>query len=332
MTTTAQQLLDAAFAGTLDLDADASQPKTDAPANDGTAAQPEDTNRDTAAPAAAAQEDEKPAPIASKSGEYTIPYEKLTSARTERDQYKAEAAQLREQLASLTAAQASNFAAAQQQAQTRADAGQAPTQADSNLAAAQQAIAQGVDPSVFGDFSEEGIANGVDTVVERKVAVAESRMREEMRKELNAALAPLREREAQSAESAHKQAIYGAHPDADEVFESAEFKRWMGAQPAFARAGIEYALTNGAAQDVIDVFSSFKAATGKGTPADAVTRALEKAQAQPPASLSDLPGAAASGATEAERVTAMASNPAALLDYMAGLSPEKQNRLMNSVA
>ena len=332
MTTQAQQLLEAAFAGTLDLDADASQPKTEAPANNGTAAQPETTNRDTAAPAAATQEDEKPAPIASKSGEYTIPYEKLTSARTERDQYKAEAAQLREQLASLTAAQASNFAAAQQQAQARADAGQAPTQADSNLAAAQQAIAQGVDPSVFGDFSEEGIANGVDTVVERKVAVAESRMREEMRKELNAALAPLREREAQSAERAHQQAIYAAHPDADEVFESAEFKRWMGEQPAFARAGIEHAMTNGEAKDVIDVFSSFKAATGKGNTADAVTRALEKAQAQPPASLSDLPGAAASGATEAERVTAMASNPAALLDYMAGLSPEKQNRLMNSVA
>ena len=323
MTTEAQQLLDAAFAGTLNLDADASQAKAPT-ATDSEAGNSANNTTATAAGAQATQDDEKPAPIASKSGEYTIPYEKLTSARTERDQYKAEAAQLREQLASLTAAQASNFAAAQQQAQTRADAGQAPTQADSNLALAQAAAAQGVDVAIFGDFSEEGIANGVAQLVEQRASAL-------VDAKLNAALAPLREREAQSAVSAHQQAIYGAHPDADEVFESAEFKRWMGDQPAFARAGIEYALTNGEAKDVIDVFSTFKAATGKGTTADAVTRALEKAQAQPPTSLSDLPGAAASGATEAERVTAMASNPAALLDYMAGLSPEKQNRLMNSV-
>lgn len=328
MTTTAQQLLDAAFAGTLDLDADASQPKTDAPAKDGTAAQPETTNRDTAAPAAATQEDEKPAPIASKSGEYTIPYEKLTQARQERDSAKAENEQLKAQLQQLTSAQAQNLTAAQDQAQARADAGHAPTQADQNLAMAQAAAAAGVDVSIFGDFSEEGIARGVAALVAQMEARANARVEAKLAE----ALAPFQQREAQQQVDAHTGAIYAAHPDADEVFESAEFKRWMGAQPAFARAGIEYAMTNGAAQDVIDVFSSFKAATGKGTPADAVTRALEKAQAQPPASLSDLPGAAAYGATEAERVSAMASNPAALLDYMAGLSPEKQNRLMNSVA
>ena len=115
MTTEAQQLLDAAFAGTLNLDADASQAKAPT-ATDSEAGIPANTTTEQAAGAQATQDDEKPAPIASKSGEYTIPYEKLTSARTERDQYKAEAAQLREQLASLTAAQASNFAAAQQQA------------------------------------------------------------------------------------------------------------------------------------------------------------------------------------------------------------------------
>jgi len=327
LTTTAQQLLDAAFAGTLDLDADASQPKTDAPANDGTAAQPEDTNRDTKASAAATQDDEKPAPIASKSGEYTIPYEKLTSARTERDQYKAEAAQLREQLASLTAAQASNFAAAQQQAQTRADAGQAPTQADSNLALAQAAAAQGVDVAIFGDFSEEGIANGVAQLVAQMEARANARVEEK----LNAALAPLREREAQSAVNAHQQAIYGAHPDADEVYESSEFKAWMGSQPSYARAAIEYTLANGTAQQVVEVFSTFKGATGKGTPADAVSKALAKAQQQPPMSLSELPGASASGNGDAERVAALVGDPAALLDFMTGLSPEKQTRLMNSV-
>lgn len=326
MTTEAQQLLDAAFAGTLNLDADANQAKAPA-ATDSEAGIPANTTTEQAAGAQATQDDEKPAPIASKSGEYTIPYEKLTSARTERDQYKAEAAQLREQLASLTAAQASNFAAAQQQAQTRADAGQAPTQADSNLALAQAAAAQGVDVAIFGDFSEEGIANGVAQLVAQMEARANARVEEK----LNAALAPLREREAQSAVSAHQQAIYGAHPDADEVYESSEFKAWMGNQPSYARAAIEYTLANGTAQQVVEVFSTFKGATGKGTPADAVSKALAKAQQQPPMSLSELPGASASGNGDAERVAALAGDPAALLDFMTGLSPEKQTRLMNSV-
>ena len=326
MTTEAQQLLDAAFAGTLNLDADANQAKAPA-ATDSEAGNPANTTTEQAAGAQATQDDEKPAPIASKSGEYTIPYEKLTSARTERDHYKAEAAQLREQLASLTAAQASNFAAAQQQAQTRADAGQAPTQADSNLALAQAAAAQGVDVAIFGDFSEEGIANGVAQLVAQMEARANARVEEK----LNAALAPLREREAQSAVSAHQQAIYGAHPDADEVYESSEFKAWMDNQPSYARAAIEHTLANGTAQQVVEVFSTFKGATGKGTPADAVSKALAKAQQQPPMSLSELPGASASGNSDAERVAALAGDPAALLDFMTGLSPEKQTRLMNSV-
>lgn len=323
MTNEAQQLLDAAFAGTLNLDADASQDKTPT-ATDSEAGNPANNTPAPAAGAQATQDDEKPAPIASKSGEYTIPYEKLTSARTERDQAKAEAAQLREQLATLTAAQASNIAAAQQQAQTRADAGQAPTQADSNLALAQAAAAQGVDVAIFGDFSEEGIANGVAQLVEQRASAL-------VDAKLNAALAPLREREAQSAVSAHQQAIYSAHPDADEVYESSEFKAWMDKQPSYVKDAIEHTLEKGSAQQVVEVFSTFKGANSKGTPADAVSKALAKAQQQPPMSLSDLPGAAASGNGDAERVAALAGDPAALLDFMAGLSPEKQTRLMNSV-
>ena len=323
MTTEAQQLLDAAFAGTLNLDADANQAKAPA-ATDSEAGIPANTTTEQAAGAQATQDDEKPAPIASKSGEYTIPYEKLTSARTERDHYKAEAAQLREQLASLTAAQARNFAEAQQQAQLRADAGQAPTQADSNLAMAQAATAQGVDVALFGDFSEEAIAKGVAQLVEQRAAAL-------VDAKLNAALAPLREREAKDAVSTHQQTIYGAHPDADEVYESSEFKAWMDNQPSYARAAIEHTLANGTAQQVVEVFSTFKGANSKGTPADAVSKALAKAQQQPPMSLSELPGAAASGNGDAERVAALAGDPAALLDFMAGLSPEKQTRLMNSV-
>ena len=103
MTTEAQQLLNAAFAGTLNLDADAAQ-SAGPTAADSQAGKPADNA--TPAPAAgaiAAQDDEQPAPIASKSGEYTIPYEKLTDARSERDRYKAEVASGRPLAAALAA-------------------------------------------------------------------------------------------------------------------------------------------------------------------------------------------------------------------------------------
>lgn len=326
MTTEAQQLLDAAFAGKLDLDADASQAAA-APADDSKAGQPTENPNpaDAQASSAAAQDDEPAgAPIASKSGAYTIPYEKLTEARQQRDTLKAENEALKDQLAQLTYAQQQNLAAAQAQAQARADAGQSPTQADANLAAAQAAVEQGVDASLFGDFSEEALAKGIAQMVEqRAAAMVDAKLKE--------ALAPIRQREAKSAADAHQQAIFSAHPDAAEIHESAEFKAWVGGQPGYARGAIEHALSDGTTEQVIEVFSAFKAAAGKGNPAEAVTKALAKAQQQPPASLSELPGAVASGAGDAERVAALAGDPAALLDFMAGLSPEKQNRLMNSV-
>ena len=157
----AQQLLAQAFAGELDLDADASGSSVvsgDAPAAPSAEAVTTEAPQ-TPVPAVPtpAQEEQEGAPIASKSGSYTIPYEKLTEARTARDSAIAEAAQLRAQLEQLTATQAANVLQAQGEAQTRADAGQAPTQADQNLATAQAMVAGGADASMFGDFSEVSI-------------------------------------------------------------------------------------------------------------------------------------------------------------------------------
>ena len=298
LTTEAQQLLDAAFAGKLDMDADAPTAAAAATADEGNAGQPAEstatTNKDEAP---AAQDKEQPAPIASKSGAYTIPYEKLTEARSERDHFKAEAAEWKAKAEQLTAAQANNLAAATAQAQARADAGQAPTQADANLAVAQAAAEQGIDISVFGDFSEEGIAKGVATLVEqRAAALVDAKLKE--------ALAPLQRERAQSQADAHYSAIYAAHKDADELVESDEFKKWMAAQPTFARSGIEHALKAGGANQVIEVFSMFKAANGKGVKPSAAAAAAQVAD-QPPTSLSELPGAAATGAGDVERASAL---------------------------
>lgn len=352
MTMTPEEaLLSAAFAGTLDLDADASQDigavgapaaatsqpptPTNAPAAEAAAAQT------AAAPAAASgagattAQEEAPAgtPIASRSGEYTIPYDQLAKARTERDQLKVrgdsletENTALKAQVEQLTRGQQHNLAQAQVDAAARADAGAAPTTADKNLAIAQAAASQGVDMSLFGDFSEEGIARGVAAMVETRV---------------QAALAPLQQREQLSAIDAHARAIYTAHPNADEIAESAEFKQWVDAQPAFARAAISQVIESGTAADVVEVLNTFTQAhkptnapaqPGRtGNPVDAaVAKAVQQAEQQVPISLSDLTGAAA-GASEAERLQALSSNPAALLGAMDGLSPDKLTSLMNSV-
>ena len=337
----AQQLLAAAFAGTLDLDADAPG-STGVSATEGNpvaaeaAAGAEAATAGTAA-TASAQEGPEGAPIASKSGGYTIPYEKLTEARTDRDAAIAERDQLRAQLEQVTAAQAANLQQAQAEAQARADAGKAPTQADQNLAAAQSLVNGGADASLFGDFSEEGIAAGIEKMVAEQVAAG-----------VEAALAPQREaaREAQAreqatqvqtAEQAHTQKILDAHKDAFEIAESKEFASWKSGQPGFMQAAIDRTLNAGTAQDVIDLLGQFKqihagaeGAASADPTAAAVAKALADAKTAPPMSLSNLPGAAPAS-SEAERATALASDPAALLDYMSSLPRDRQNSLMNSV-
>ena len=346
----AQKLLAAAFAGELDLDADASG-STGVSAPEGTAVPANAESTQAAAEAAAgaeaattattattagtaanasAQEEHEGAPIASKSGGYTIPYEKLTEARTARDSAIAEAAQLRAQLEQVTAAQAANLQQAQAEAQARADAGKAPTQADQNLAAAKSLVEGGADASLFGSFSEEDIAAGINKLVADQVAAR-----------VEAALAPQREAQAReqavSAEQAHTQKILDAHKDAFEVAESKEFASWKSGQPGYMQAAIDRTLQAGTAQDVIDLLGQFKqvhaaaagAATGDPTAA-AVAKALADAKTAPPVSLSSLPGAAPAG-TEAERAAALASDPVALLEYMSSLPRDRQTSLMNSV-
>ncbi len=308
---TPEQLLAAAEAGTLNLDSEETttqEPKQEAP-------------QDPAPQEAAAPETETEvaAPIASKSGAYTIPYEQLSKAR---EQVKALTAE-RDQLRALTAAQEANLIAAQQQAQSRADAGTAATASDDNLAAAQQAVAEGIDPAIFGDFSEEGIAKGVKALVEQGVQQA---------------IAPLmQERQAvaqKTAVTSHYEAIYAAHPDADELAQSAEFASWRNGLPNFARAAVDQTLTHGDAAGVVDVFNAFKASTNQGaTPAGSrVQQALATARAQPqvPTSLSEITGQAASSSA-AEQVAALAENPAALMARMSDLTPAQLEKLMNSV-
>ena len=321
---TPAEMHDAAMDGTLDVDGGAEH--VDKPSdeeNQGQQAEQATAGEGLPSDGAEGQEPEG-APIASKSGAYTIPYQKLVDARTDRDAWKQRAEQLEAQVQSLSTQQQANLASAQQDAQNRADAGQAPTQADQNLALAQAAVDAGVDVSIFGDFSEEALAAGIKTM--------NLQMRDELRAELKAEiakeLAPLKQREQQSEAQAHLNAIYEAHPDASEVVESAQFQAWREAQPSFMRASIDQVLKGGTTEQVIEVFDSFKAGAGQ-TPRAQKLAALDVPR-RVPASLSEVAGAAS--VDDNVQLNQLANNPQALMDRFAGMTPEQIDAAMDRVA
>ncbi len=255
--------------------------------------------------------------VLAKDGVHTIPYEKLAEAREGEKHWKAQAEAAAAELAALRA-----------QAQQRADAGEAPTQTDAAVATAQAAIAQGVDPAIFGDFSEEALAQGIQKLVDMRV-------QEQVSAALNKALAPIQQKQQIDAVQSHMSAIYAAHPDADSIAESKELADWIDALPSFARAGFKAVLQQGTTAEVIEFFDTFKQATGKAaqqnTPEQsdvsaAAKAALAKAKAQVPTSLSEIPAGSKAHHDEAEALMEM-SDSSALNSFM-GKSPEQIRALL----
>ena len=320
MSMTAAELLEAALDGTLqDDDAPNEQPDASTEGVPAAAAPEGQDKQDDAS----TETEVEGAPILSKSGAYTIPYEKLAEAREARKAAQDRIAQLEQQVAELTGAQQRNLAAVQADAQDRANAGQAQTATDANLAVATKAMTEGVDLSIFGDFSEEDLAKGVAELNRRAMEAVRAELHDTIRREL----APLRAQEAKTATSAHYDAIYAAHKDADEIVESAEFAAWRDNLPAFAKAGVEHAMTKGSAQEVIEVFNEFRA-TKPQQPSTA-RHAPEAPARRVPNSLSDVPGAAPMDKTQ--QILAAAGNAEALLDSMDSLTPEQRDALLDNL-
>ncbi|MFM2324912.1 MAG: hypothetical protein RL244_1791 [Pseudomonadota bacterium] len=308
--------------------------------------EPTDNNTDDAADAAKAGADEqgkttggagtteddepKGAPIASKSGAYTIPYEKLEQARDRAKTLEGENESLRAQLAELNAKQQANLEQAEDNAQARADAGKQQTEADQNLEAAKKAMGQGVDASLFGDFSEEGIAKGIAALMERTREELRAELREEAARELK----PLKDREAQEVKDSHYSAIFQKHPDANEIVQSSQFAAWHASLPGFQRAAVDAVLnpeTGGTAAEVIEVFDTFKAQTGKAAaPAAQDKGKAPEVQRRVPHSLSEIAGEQHQDI--AQQVMASAgADPNALIERMQDMTPEQIERVMNAV-
>lgn len=259
--------------------------------------------------------DETNAVLLARDGVHTIPFEQLTATREEARLAKEAEAQVRAELEAL-----------KQQYQSQSPGTTGTSQQEQNEDTAQAAIDAGVDPSIFGDFDEEGIASGIEKLVQQRLA---------------AALAPIEQQKQEAAVKSHWETIFDAHSDADSVVESAEFDQWRQSQPSFALAAIDDVLQKGTAPQIVELLDSFKRSTNTGANTNATdsdaTAAQLKAKAQEvikntkapiPTSLSDMPGRP--GPTSiAEQVKEMGSVDA--LNVMAGWTPEQINQHLNSI-
>ncbi|WP_423454278.1 hypothetical protein [Ottowia sp. VDI28] len=267
---------------------------------------------------AEAEEDPAKSVVLARDGKHTIPYQKLVDARNGEQHWKAQAETAQQQLAELQA-----------QAKERADSGQAATKTDVMAAQAQAAIDAGADANLFGDFSEEALAKGIQTLIDQKVAAqVEARVAE--------ALKPLQARQEKDAATAHYEAIYGKHPDADSIAESNEFKAWVDSHPSVVRNaywGLLDPKTGGTAEQIVEVLDAFKASTTPKTEPNAAalkaaaSAAVAGTKTEPPASLSSIPGGHAMGASALDR-TADMSGPE-MLNATAGMSPEQIEAWLN---
>lgn len=289
-------------------------------------------------PAAAPATDAAPAPgaaeadpvnsvIMAKDGKHTIPYAKLEEARGSAQHWKGIAEQTQQQLAQLQA-----------EAAQRVAEGKAPTQTDAAVATATAAIEQGVDPAIFGDFSDKDLVAGINKLVEQRAQALVAPVLAEV-ESLKATIAPLQQSAVKTAQQMHYEAIYGKHPDADSLAESQELDKWIGEQPSFVQDNFRQVLTKGTAAQVIELFDNFKKATqppaaspapASDPKADAAAAAKAVTAAAAPAapiSLSDIPGGRVEGRSPHEQLAAKSAVD--LVDAMANMTPSQIEAFLN---
>lgn len=250
--------------------------------------------------------------IMAKDGKHTIPFEKLQQARESERLALQQAQQANAELEKLRAQLAQGNTAAQQ------------AKIDNQIDIAQQAIDNGVDPAIFGDFDEEGLAGGIQTLVQQQVA-------QQVEARLKQALEPITQKQQIDETQQHYAAILQAHPDIESVAESQEFASWRASQPSYAQQAINGVLSQGTTDQVIELFNQFKgnAQTAAPTPADikqAAKAKLDNAQSAIPASLSDIAGGQAHTSPDEQLANLDGVDMLAAMEKM---SPEQIERILN---
>ena len=257
--------------------------------------------------------------IMAKDGKHTIPFEKLQQAR-EAERLALEKVQLAEQQAQAAIAELEKLRNQQSQSNTAAQ----QAKIDNQIDIAQQAIDNGVDPSIFGDFDEEGLAGGIQTLVQQQVA-------QQVEARLKQALEPITQKQQIDETQQHYAAILQAHPDIESVAESQEFASWRASQPSYAQQAINGVLSQGTTDQVIELFNQFKSNAQTAAPTSAGIKQaakakLDNAQSAIPASLSDIAGGQAHTSPDEQLANLDGVDMLAAMEKM---SPEQIERILN---
>lgn len=250
--------------------------------------------------------------ILARDGKHTIPYDVLVREREEKQAALDELAAMK--------------AVVQEQTPSNTE----KTQHEKQIDIAQEAIENGADASLFGDFTEEDLAQGINKLVAQQV---EARVK--------AALEPMQKQQEVSVAEAHMKAIYDAHNDADSIVESREFGEWAAAQPSYAQAAISNVLQQGTANQIIELFNNFKQSTASADdiakPEPELSKEDLKAKAREaikntktpvPTSLTDMPGHAGATAIEDQMPN---MDPKEILATMQDWPPEKIEKYLNNL-
>lgn len=113
-----------------------------------------------------------------------------------------------------------------------------------------------------------------------------------------AQLAPIVQQLQRSQVNSHMSSIYAAHPDLDTL--RSDLSTWVNNQPAFLRPHFEHVMKAGSADQVIELVSTFKAASGRVSAAPAAPAAPAAQPAAPaPAAVAPNPVQAKAAAATA---------------------------------
>ncbi len=253
--------------------------------------------------------------VLAKDGKHTIPYERLQETREQVQQYKQQVEQLTAQLA------AQQTPGNTQVAQQNAAVAEAVIEASGNNADVM---------AMFGDFSEEATAKGVEALVSQRVSAQVQSM-------MDAALAPFKQQQQLSAEQQHFAYIGSAHPDFESIPESQEFQAWKDAQPSFIRSAYDDVLNKGNAEQVVELLSLYKSQNNVSPKVDIpaptqamvekAKQAVQNAPSKVPHSVTDLPAGSPAALSADERLSAL-SGPE-LLAEMENWSPDQVEAYMS---
>ena len=134
---------------------------------------------------------------------------------------------------------------------------------------------------------------------------------------------------------AHMAYIHERHPNINSILQSREFDAWVKTHPARVQEAIRGTFaegTGGTAEEICEVLDAYVKATGgqQSQPPDpsaakaAAKSAIARTAAEPPSSLSSIPGGRVDGRSLAERMVDM--SPVEVLAAAEEMTPEQMER------